>query len=245
MKSRMVYPNLWVDSTFQDLTRLSKLLFLYLITCPHISLTRYTNISDKQIIFDTDLNKEELGKCKRELHDKRLVLFHETWQYHVHELSYVDYKGIERVNSAKEKELDSIPDEIKLVFNQLLTSSELVLNYKSETINPKSEIKTQELVITKPHEAQEIIDLWNEKFGRHYKLTDKLKESYKVRRANYSVDDLKTAVFNLSLSDFHTGKNDRKWEADPAWLLRNDDNVQKALNLQPREEKKRKVVILT
>lgn len=37
------------------------------------------------------------------------------------------------------------------------------------------------------------------------------------------------AIKRLSTSKFHCGQNDREWKADIGWLIRNSENVAKAL----------------
>jgi len=54
------------------------------------------------------------------------------------------------------------------------------------------------------------------------------------------VDEWRIAVKRLSGSDFHTGKNDRGWEATVDWFLKNDTNWVKAIELpDPKAGKKK------
>lgn len=139
MKTRIVYPKLWLDENFSQTSCQSKTLFFYLITCNSNGLTRYLHITDRQIMFDTGLSVEELKQAKSELEAIKWVFFTKNWAFHAHFAAYVDYLGRDRVMEAKEKELDDIPENILKYFNQLITSYKPTLNHKPKTINPKTE----------------------------------------------------------------------------------------------------------
>lgn len=140
MKTRIVYPKLWFDENFADCSIEAKVLFLYLITCDQLSLTRYHHITDRQIIFDTGLTIVKLRSAKDELTNLGWCHFTKNWVFHNHKCAYVDYSGGERVLKAKKEELNKIPQEIKQVFKGLMTGQRPNLNHKSETINPKPKI---------------------------------------------------------------------------------------------------------
>lgn len=160
MKTRVVYPQLWLDEKFVLCSLETKVLFNYLINNIYLNLSRYSRISDRKIKFETGLTDKQLAVGKKELTDLKWCFFHEEWIYHNHECAYVDYEGNLKVQVAKAKEIDQIPSEIKGVFkglaekgvgnkktptnqkelNPLATGSRLDINHKSETINHKSEI---------------------------------------------------------------------------------------------------------
>ena len=139
MKTRIVYPELWLDKDFASCMSTTKLLFCYLINNIQLKLSPYLHITDRQIMFDIGLTVNQLETGKKELTNLRWCFFAGDWVFHNHKCAYVDYEGRDRVQEAKEKEISSVPLEIKEVFKGLITGCQPVLNHKSKIINPKSE----------------------------------------------------------------------------------------------------------
>lgn len=140
MKTRIVYPKLWKDEKYPLTSLEAKVLFMYLITCDSLSLTRFHRITDRQIIFDTGLTVNQLETGKRELSDLKWCFFYQDWVYHNHDCAYISYEGRDRVIDSKLKELAEVPDEIQNYFNPLITRYEPLLNNKSKTLNTNLEI---------------------------------------------------------------------------------------------------------
>ena len=46
----------------------------------------------------------------------------------------------------------------------------------------------------------------------------------------FTLEEILKALDNLSKSEFHQGDNDRGWKADPDFLIRNDEQIDKWLN---------------
>ena len=74
---------------------------------------------------------------------------------------------------------------------------------------------------------------FNKKFNKNYQSTRGRKDKFKKRREKYSLEQILQALDNLRKSKFHSGKNDRGWLADPDFLLRNDEQIDKWLNFTP------------
>lgn len=158
MKTRIVYPQLWLDEKFVLCTPVTKTLFCYLINNVYLGLSRYCRISDRRITFETGLSASELAEGKKQLTELHWCYFHEDWIFHNHSCAYVDYAGNLKVEVARAKEINSVPKEIKEVFNRLAkngislketaidsdkfnglkTGSDPDINYKLKTINHKS-----------------------------------------------------------------------------------------------------------
>ena len=85
--------------------------------------------------------------------------------------------------------------------------------------------------------AEHIISVFNQATGKKYTLTDKRRKLINERRKSFPSEQLENAAKNIALSPFHMGKNDRNWMADPDWLFRNDENVDKMLNLEIKQVK--------
>jgi hypothetical protein len=139
MKTRIVYPQFWLDEKFAGCDLSTKLLFCYLITNNQLTLTPYLHITDRQIMFDTGLDVNQLVTGKKQLTDIKWCFFTENWIYHNHACAYIDYEGRDRVIDAKLKEIKEIPSKVRDYFNPLITRYKPVLNHKPEIINQKPE----------------------------------------------------------------------------------------------------------
>lgn len=103
----------------------------------------------------------------------------------------------------------------------------------SHTLHTKNTTETTSKTTTEKREYLELITLFNEKFDKNYQLTKGRIIKIKNRLKIYSPHELKKAIENLSMSPWHRGINDRGWSADPDFLFRNDEQVDKWLNYQP------------
>lgn len=111
MKSRKVKSKIWKDTWFAGLSRASKLLFMYLITCEDMGLSGYAEIPDRVISFDTGLTQSELDTCKEELNPK--VRFHQDWVFVVNIQKHDPIKGENNtLHKALEREIDGVPQEV-------------------------------------------------------------------------------------------------------------------------------------
>lgn len=151
MKTRIVYPKFWFDEKFAECKISTKLLFVYLITNDYLKLSRYSRISDRRIIFETGLTSTQLKESKKELEDLRWCFFSGEWIYHNHECAYVDYLRNEKVESAKQKEIESIPSKIVGYFNEVCLNTvqtpfkhRLNINHKLKIINNKEDESVRE-----------------------------------------------------------------------------------------------------
>lgn len=208
MKTRIVYPQMWLDEKFAECKQSTKLLFLYLITNNYLGLSPYTHLNDRQIMFDTGLNSVQLEEGKRELEQLRWVYFKDGWLFHNHTCAYIDYVRNERVEQAKEAEVKQVPLDIAQYFNEIcLNKVQTVLeqgsnlNHKSETINHKSEIKNNSLESVKTFLAY-----WNETYGTKYTSAEPLLENFNYWLTQYSIDDIRRAVQNIKLDKYWKDK---------------------------------------
>ena len=78
----------------------------------------------------------------------------------------------------------------------------------------------------------QIKDLYNEtcvSFPRLTALSDKRKQTIKARLNSYSLDQIKEVFEKAEASDFLKGKNNRDWQANFDWLMK-DSNFAKVLD---------------
>jgi len=75
------------------------------------------------------------------------------------------------------------------------------------------------------------IDLINSNTKKNFRETSGRKEKLKARLKNYSYDDILLALTNMFKDPFYKGKNDRGWVANPDFLIRNDEQVDRFINI--------------
>lgn len=78
---------------------------------------------------------------------------------------------------------------------------------------------------------------FNKLFERQFRVTAGRTRKLKTRLETYSMDQILKSLENLSKSPFHRGVNDRGWQADPDFLIRNDEQIDKWLNKDMNEAK--------
>lgn len=78
---------------------------------------------------------------------------------------------------------------------------------------------------------------FNELMGREFQLTPGRINKLKLRLNTYSMDQILIALRNMASDKFYKGDNDRGWSADPDFLIRSDEQIDKFLNKKPSFEK--------
>jgi hypothetical protein len=78
--------------------------------------------------------------------------------------------------------------------------------------------------------CQDFIKTFNKLFNTNYQLTRGREEKLRLRLKTYKQEQILAALTNLSRSSFHRGKNDRSWVADPDFLIRSDEQIDRWLN---------------
>ena len=79
---------------------------------------------------------------------------------------------------------------------------------------------------------QKIVNMYNDiciSFSKITKLSDARKKSIKARLNTYNYDDFKQLFEKAQASDFLKGKNNRDWQANFDWLIK-DNNMAKVLD---------------
>jgi len=87
-------------------------------------------------------------------------------------------------------------------------------------------------------ELKKFLSLFNSYFNSEYRETKGREVKIALRLKTYTFEQLEKALKTLASSDWHKGKNDRGWKADPEFLLRSDEQVDKWLNTKPEKEVK-------
>ncbi len=143
MKTRIVHTKIWQDEWFCNLPRASRLVFLYLLTCPQNNICGKFELPDRTIIFDTGVSRDELEQSKKDLESR--AVFYMGWVRLIHTDKYNNYVNNPKLEIALKREIELIPEEINRVLNEYDTSMDTSIytpnNHKSEIINNKSVIE--------------------------------------------------------------------------------------------------------
>lgn len=82
-----------------------------------------------------------------------------------------------------------------------------------------------------------LVEKYNQLWGTKLKATKGRVTKLGVRLKTFTFEEILTALENLSTSPWHRGMNERGWVADPDFLLRSDEQVDKWLNYnKPRTQ---------
>ena len=74
------------------------------------------------------------------------------------------------------------------------------------------------------------LEEFNKAFGTEFHATQKTIASYNARLETFTPEKILKALSNISLDKFYQGENERRWRADPEWMLKSDEVVDKLIN---------------
>ncbi|MDA3909630.1 MAG: hypothetical protein PF437_11145 [Sulfurimonas sp.] len=183
--------------------------------------------TDSEIMNETSLSENELRTAKKlikkldfitvKLEGLPAKTYYEI-DWKTYQTSLVKSTELDKLNSQ-----DSV-SEINETFNDKSFDTETT----TETTYRDIEKDKKEIPI--------ILELWNataEEFALNKisKITSKRKTKLVTRlnENNNFLEDFKTAIENIRLSNFLKGKNNRNWKIDFDWLIANDTNFIKVL----------------
>ncbi len=78
---------------------------------------------------------------------------------------------------------------------------------------------------------------FNDLMGREFQITPGRVTKLKMRLKTYTIEQILQALRNMASDKFYKGDNDRGWSADPDFLIRSDEQIDKFLNKKPTYEK--------
>lgn len=86
------------------------------------------------------------------------------------------------------------------------------------------------------------LDKFNSLFNSSYRVTTGRTKSLSLRLGTYTEEEIIQAVENMAQDSFYQGKNDRGWKADPDFLLRSDEQIDRWLNKRKRTQEEELVL---
>lgn len=181
MKTRIIQTRFWDDEFVVEADKLTKYLYIYILTSQYINISGIFQLHDKKIMMETDLTPKQLKDAKAELTKKYKVLFKDGWVCVLNAEKNNRYRNSPKNETAYEKELAVVPVNIKSFFLESDTSMHTTIdssigsssdtNHKSKTINHKSKTinKIEELDFSKfehltPNVLEDIAEQYNVPF---------------------------------------------------------------------------------
>lgn len=136
-------------------------------------------------------------------------------------------KAKKEVRKAKEAEPQAAPDNERDVTRDVTPPNDIYSN-------PPASPSLANANDAPPKFSDRFLAEWNETAKRcgmreARPLTGSRLTKLRARVREYGEDAVLEAVKRLSTSKFHCGENDRGWRADIGWLIRNGENIAKAL----------------
>lgn len=107
-----------------------------------------------------------------------------------------------------------------------------IQNLKANNIDNNKDNKNLIIRGNKADVCKDIVYDYNmicSRLAKVERLTDSRKKHIRARLGEHSREDLTIAFHKLNESDFACGNNDRGWEADFDWLMKNEENITKVL----------------
>lgn len=152
MKTRIVHTKFWKDSFVSELNTEEKLVFLYYLTNENINILHLYECSDRQVVFDTGIDRGILDGIKQKFADANKILFFKDYVFLVNANRYEEYTG-EKNEKAKKQLLNIINCDVvswyekvrKKIKDTPIDTPIMIgsINHKSETINHNSKVISQ------------------------------------------------------------------------------------------------------
>lgn len=217
MKTRIIQTRYWDDEFVVESGKLTKYLYIYLLSSQYINISGIFQLHDKKIMTETDLTPMELQKAKEELSVKNKVHFMNGWVYVVNAEKNNAYRNSPKNETAYTREFALVPAEILSYFDAVRENPDTTIDtsmdttHKSEIINHKSKIINQKDI---NKEKSTNNDIYFEIIEHFNKTFDKETKSYSAWSRNcdhwlnqYTVADIKQAITNWRRYDWWAKKD--------------------------------------
>lgn len=115
--------------------------------------------------------------------------------------------------------------------NTVNSLSTKVLTTDSKGVN-NSGTKTDNI---KRNNIREIIEHYLKTANSKERITPIRTKNINARLKIFTVEEIKTAINKCFADKFYSGDNDKGWRANVDWIFKNDENMDKLLNLKPKK----------
>lgn len=127
----------------------ARYLFVYLISCPYVTLINYFEVPIQYISLEMGLTDKEINQAKKELEKTKRAYFYKNWVYIPNLTKHNRYHVSTTTYKAYNEELKRLPLEVVEYFNKLTDSTIIPVSVdndstqKQEIRNNKQEIRNQ------------------------------------------------------------------------------------------------------
>ena len=202
-----------------------------LIESPEIP---FSSIEDIAILIDRE--PEELSLCMNYYINNHMIVVIDDIYMLANWSKYQNIEGMERIREQNRKRVAKHRQNQKLLgcnvtSNVTVTECNATETEKEIEIEIEKEIETKEDTSSNPSPKQ-IVDLFNSicvSFPSVRSLSDARKKAIKARLNTYTVEQFKTMFEMAEASPFLKGQNNRNWQANFDWLIK-DGNFAKVLD---------------
>lgn len=250
MKQRSVSSIFWDKRIEHTYSVSTSYLYLYLITCKHIGLTPYYFLPEGYVPIETGLSAEVVKKSMADLQERKQVYFFKNWVYIPNANEHNSFNTSEKTLVAYNNQLSKVPPEVLEHFNnvdnQVDNSPQIGYQYpmpkgidtrsNSNSNSNNNSNKGDTVSIPYTDLTKQFIEKFNQLFTSEYEYTEGRKTKLQARLKKYTFEQILSALDNLDKNPWNHGKNDRGWVADPDFLLRNDEQIDRYLNYKPKKE---------
>lgn len=143
MKARIMHTKIWTDSYFLELLPPEKLLFIYYLINPRITIIHLYECPDKIVALETGLDLKIIQAAKEKFQSAGKIYFFKNYIYIKNAIRYQKYKGQKNIIAA-EKLLKEISKDILDWFRKETNTpidTSLILSIKQESENATTKQK--------------------------------------------------------------------------------------------------------
>lgn len=180
-------------------------------------------IANSQIVKQTSIHKAHVSRAIKKLKDRQIV----TQTGNLLKINTDTSSWLPNQVTKKKlpKEATPLPNQVTPVTS---------IGYKklpkeADTKDNKDTI-TKDTIQKTGDSLQKYIDSFNVFFKREFKTTKGRETKLRTRLKAFSLEEILTAVENLSKSPWHRGINPSGWTASPDFIIRSDEKVDEWLN---------------
>lgn len=162
MNTRILHTKIWKDEFVAGLTPTEKLLFVYFLTNERVNIIHCYEITEREIIFDTGVDRGILGSFKEKIETAGKMLFYKNYVYLKNAARYEKYTG-DLNETAKKSLMGKLPTDVNRWLDRGIYSPSslektdrglipprrplgVARNHKSEIINQKPEIRNHKSI---------------------------------------------------------------------------------------------------
>lgn len=240
MNTRILNTKFWADEYISSLSIEGKIIFLYYLLNERVNIIHCYECPDKYVIADTGVIKKNLIKYQEKFARDNKLSFYKGYVKIINAGKYESFKGeknekkknilltqlsidvLDWYNNKKNTPIDT-PIDTPIMIGSI--------NHKSKTINHKEGGMGE----TKNY-LSIFLEEFNKKFQTKYQETDKRTKLLSIRLERFRLEEVLLALSNMATDTFYQGKNDRNWRADPDYLLRSDEQIDKFINKKPKDK---------